>query len=70
MVDLVLLLRRHPRWPRCHDWHVGPADWIASFGEIAKFCARVMGAVFSGRVFHFFGEALRQAGILILGSPS
>ena len=27
-----------------------------------------MGAVFSGRVFHFFGEALRQAGILILGS--
>ena len=24
--------------------------------------------VFNGRVFHFFGEALRQAGILILGS--
>ena len=27
-----------------------------------------MGLVYSGRVFHFFGEALRQAGILILGS--
>ena len=27
-----------------------------------------MGLVYSGRVFRFFGEALRQAGILILGS--
>ncbi len=27
-----------------------------------------MGIVYSGRVFRFFGEALRQAGILILGS--
>ena len=27
-----------------------------------------MGEVFNGRVFRFFGEALRQAGILILGS--
>ena len=27
-----------------------------------------MAGVFSGRVFRFFGEALRQAGILILGS--
>ena len=43
-------------------------SWIASFGDIAKFCARVAGSVFNGRVFHFFGEALRQAGILILGS--
>ena len=45
-----------------------PKDWIASFGDIAKFCARVVAHVFSGRVFRFFGEALRQAGILILGS--
>src|SRR3990170_7633123 len=37
-------------------------------GEIFGFCVRVMGLVFSGRVFQFFGEALRQAGILILGS--
>ena len=41
---------------------------IGSFGELAQFCARVMGAVFNGKVFRFFGEALRQAGILILGS--
>ena len=27
-----------------------------------------MGIVYSGRVLRFFGEALRQAGILILGS--
>ena len=27
-----------------------------------------MGEVYSGRVLRFFGEALRQAGILILGS--
>ena len=43
-------------------------NWIESLGDIARFSARVAGHVFSGRVFHFFGEALRQAGILILGS--
>src|SRR5919197_4414425 len=50
------------------SWLAVPRDWIASFGEIAKFCARVVGEVFDLRVFRFFGEALRQAGILILGS--
>jgi phospholipid/cholesterol/gamma-HCH transport system permease protein len=45
-----------------------PRDWIGSFGEIAAFSGRVMAGVFSGRVLRFFGEALRQAGILILGS--
>jgi phospholipid/cholesterol/gamma-HCH transport system permease protein len=49
-------------------WLAVPRDWIANFGEIVKFCARVVGQVFSGRVFRFFGEALRQAGILILSS--
>jgi phospholipid/cholesterol/gamma-HCH transport system permease protein len=43
-------------------------DWIASFGEIVRFCSRVVGEVFSLRVFRFFGEALRQAGVLILSS--
>ncbi|MBV8712164.1 MAG: ABC transporter permease, partial [Solirubrobacterales bacterium] len=47
---------------------VTPKGWIESFGEIAKFCARVMGEVLRLRVFRFFGEALRQAGILIVGS--
>jgi phospholipid/cholesterol/gamma-HCH transport system permease protein len=41
---------------------------VASFGEISKFCGRVVGDVYRLRVLRFFGEALRQAGILILGS--
>src|SRR6476620_4607468 len=45
-----------------------PKMWLDSLGETARFCGRVMGLVYSGRVFKFFGEALRQAGILILGS--
>jgi phospholipid/cholesterol/gamma-HCH transport system permease protein len=45
-----------------------PRDWIASFGEICKFCGRVLGQVYGLRVFRFFGESLRQAGILILTS--
>jgi phospholipid/cholesterol/gamma-HCH transport system permease protein len=49
-------------------WLDVPRDWVASLGDIAKFGARVFGLVWSGRVFEFFGEALRQAGILILGS--
>ena len=50
------------------SWLAVAKDWLASMGEIVRFCIRVMGLVFSGRVFQFFGEALRQAGILILGS--
>jgi phospholipid/cholesterol/gamma-HCH transport system permease protein len=49
-------------------WLTVPRDWIASFGEIARFSGRVLGQVFGLRVFRFFGEALRQAGVLILGS--
>src|SRR5881409_105696 len=49
-------------------WLSVPRDWIASFGDIAKFAARDFSEIFSGRVFRFFGETLRQAGILILGS--
>jgi phospholipid/cholesterol/gamma-HCH transport system permease protein len=45
-----------------------PRAWIASFGEIVGFCARVVGEVVGLRVFRFLGEALRQAGILILSS--
>jgi phospholipid/cholesterol/gamma-HCH transport system permease protein len=45
-----------------------PKDWIASFGEIVKFCSRVVGDVLRLRVLKFFGEALRQAGVLILSS--
>jgi len=49
-------------------WLTVPRDWIAGFGEIAKFCGRVLGQVYGLRVFRFFGEALRQAGILVLSS--
>jgi len=35
---------------------------------LAKFCARVLRDVYGLRVLRFFGEALRQAGILILSS--
>jgi phospholipid/cholesterol/gamma-HCH transport system permease protein len=49
-------------------WLAVPRDWVESLGDIARFCARVMAAVFTLRVLRFFGEALRQAGILILGS--
>jgi phospholipid/cholesterol/gamma-HCH transport system permease protein len=49
-------------------WLAVPKDWIANFGDIAKFCARCFREVFGLRVLRFFGEALRQAGILILGS--
>ena len=49
-------------------WLAVPKDWISSFGEIARFGSRVAGLVYSGRVLRFFGESLRQAGILILGS--
>ena len=49
-------------------WLSVPRDWIASFGEIAKFSGRVVLEIFDGRAFRFFGESLRQAGILILGS--
>jgi phospholipid/cholesterol/gamma-HCH transport system permease protein len=45
-----------------------PRSWIDSIGEIGEFGARVVGLVYSGRTLQFFGEALRQTGILILGS--
>jgi phospholipid/cholesterol/gamma-HCH transport system permease protein len=49
-------------------WLDAPRGWLEAFGEIASFGVRVAGLVYSGRVLRFFGEAMRQAGILILGS--
>jgi phospholipid/cholesterol/gamma-HCH transport system permease protein len=49
-------------------WLAVPRGWVDSLGEIARFGGRVTGLVYSGRVLRFFGESLRQAGILILGS--
>ena len=49
-------------------WLAQPREWVASFGEISKFCARIVREVLGLRVLRFFGEALRQSGILILTS--
>jgi phospholipid/cholesterol/gamma-HCH transport system permease protein len=51
-----------------NTWLEAPRGWLEAFGEIARFGVRVMGLVYSGRVLRFFGEGIRQAGILILGS--
>jgi phospholipid/cholesterol/gamma-HCH transport system permease protein len=51
-----------------NSWAAVPREWLASFGEITKFCGRIVGQVYSLRVLHFFGETLRQCGVLILGS--
>ena len=45
-----------------------PRGWLESFGEIVKFGAQVIGNVVNLRVFRYFGETLRQAGILIVSS--
>ena len=45
-----------------------PREWLASTGQIVRFTGAIVRDVWGLRVFHFFGEALRQAGILILGS--
>src|SRR5258708_40287899 len=49
-------------------WLARARDWVESAGEIGKFCGRVVAHVYGLRVFRFFGEALRQSGILILSS--
>ncbi len=51
-----------------NDLIVTPRAWLEAAGEIAKFTGRIVGRVYSGRVLRFFGEALRQSGILILSS--
>jgi phospholipid/cholesterol/gamma-HCH transport system permease protein len=43
-------------------------DWVTSVGEIAGFASNVVRDVWGLRVLRFFGETLRQAGILITGS--
>jgi phospholipid/cholesterol/gamma-HCH transport system permease protein len=45
-----------------------PKAWMTTVGDIAKFAGRDFAEIFSGKVFKYFGETLRQAGILVLGS--
>jgi phospholipid/cholesterol/gamma-HCH transport system permease protein len=50
------------------SWLAVPRDLLASLGDIAKFCWQVILEVLEGNAIRFFGESLRQAGILIVGS--
>lgn len=45
-----------------------PREWLATTGEIGRFTGNVVRQVWGLRVFRFFGEALRQSGILIVSS--
>ena len=45
-----------------------PREWLESTGEIARFTGNIVRDVWSLRVFRFFGETLRQSGILIIYS--
>jgi phospholipid/cholesterol/gamma-HCH transport system permease protein len=45
-----------------------PREWVADTGEIAGFAGHVVGDVWGLRVLRFFGEALRQSGIMIVSS--
>ncbi len=47
-----------------------PREWLAATGEIARFTGNILRDVWGLRVFRFFGESLRQAGILIVGSTA
>jgi phospholipid/cholesterol/gamma-HCH transport system permease protein len=44
------------------------SGWLESSGVLMRFCGRILGEVYSLKVLKYFGEALRQAGILILSS--
>jgi phospholipid/cholesterol/gamma-HCH transport system permease protein len=43
-------------------------QWIEDFGRVVKFGSEMVVDIFNGRVMTFFGETLRQAGVLIIGS--
>ena len=45
-----------------------PRDFLATFGEILRVLPEIVRQVYGLRVFRFFGEALRQSGMLILSS--
>jgi phospholipid/cholesterol/gamma-HCH transport system permease protein len=45
-------------------------ELLSSAGELGGFTGNIVRDVYGLRVFHFFGEALRQSGILIVGSTA
>jgi phospholipid/cholesterol/gamma-HCH transport system permease protein len=52
------------------SWTALPREWLASTGEIGSFAGTVVREVWGLRVLRFFGETVRQAGILIVGSTA
>ena len=50
------------------SWLAVPREWLSTMGEIVRFCWRIVAEVLTLKVFRFFGEGLRQAGLLILSS--
>ena len=42
-------------------------DGMEAIGTGWRFCGRIVFSIFRGSVFQYFGEALRQAGVLITG---
>src|SRR5215471_4479113 len=52
------------------SWTSVPREWLSSTGEIGSFAGRVVREVWGLRVLRFFGETIRQAGILIVGSTA
>jgi phospholipid/cholesterol/gamma-HCH transport system permease protein len=51
-----------------NELRIGAREWLGSTGEIARFGSNVVRDVWGLRVFRFFGETLRQSGILIISS--
>jgi phospholipid/cholesterol/gamma-HCH transport system permease protein len=51
-----------------NEWLAVPREIFGATGEIGRFGGKVVRDVCSLRVLHFFGEALRQSGILIIYS--
>jgi phospholipid/cholesterol/gamma-HCH transport system permease protein len=51
-----------------NELRIGAREWLGSTGEITRFCSNVVRDVWGLRVFRFFGETLRQSGILIISS--
>src|SRR6201990_1192222 len=47
-----------------------PREWLSATGEIGRFTGEIVRDVWGLRVFRFFGESLRQCGILIVGSTT
>ncbi len=47
-----------------------PREWLAATGEIGQFTTSVLREVVGLRVLRFFGEAVRQSGILIVTSTA